>query len=146
MWVFMTVIACMVGLAVVNVTHPGVGFDSSILTAYDASQLTTSDFGASLLDMIPTNIVSSMADQNIMQMIFFTLIFGIAPVFLGDKARVVTQFMTQSANVIYKMLDIVMIYSPIGVFALMANTAAVHGPQLFGSLPNLWARIIPAVC
>lgn len=38
------------------------------------------------------------------------------------------------AQIIYKMLDIVMLYSPIGVFALMANTTAVYGPQLFGAL------------
>ena len=130
----MTVISCLVGIVVVNVVHPGVGFDTSLLSEYDASQLTTPDFGAFLLNMIPTNIISAMANQDIMQMIFFTLIFAVALVFLGEKAAVVTQFMTQTANVIYKMLDIVMIYSPIGVFALMANTTAVYGPQLFGSL------------
>ena len=84
--------------------------------------------------MIPTNIVSSMANQDIMQMVFFTMILAIALVIVGEKAKVVTEFMNQSANVIYKMLDIIMIYSPIGVFALMANTTAVYGAQLFGNL------------
>jgi len=138
-YVVMTVAACLVGIVVVNMIHPGNGFDTSTLTAYDASQLTTPDFGAFLLDMIPTNIVAAMADQDIMQMVFFTLIFAIALVFLGDKAKAVTDFMTQAANVIYKMLDIIMIYSPIGVFALMANTTAVYGPQLFGSLAKFVA-------
>lgn len=130
----MTVISCFVGILVVNIVHPGVGFDTSMLTEYDASQLTTPDFGGFLLGIIPTNIISAMANQDILQMIFFTLVFAIALVLLGDKAAAVTQFMTQTANVIYKMLDIVMLYSPIGVFALMANTTAVYGPQLFGSL------------
>lgn len=138
-YVFMTVVACAIGIVVVNIIHPGVGFDTSVLSQYDASQLTTPNFGAFLLDMIPTNIISSMAEQNIMQMIFFTLIFGISLVFLGEKAKVVTNFMTQSADVIYKMLDIIMIYSPIGVFALMSNTTAVYGPQLFGSLAKFVA-------
>ena len=138
-YVVMTIISCLVGILVVNVIHPGTGFDTSMLTEYDASQLTTPDFGAFLLNMIPTNIVSAMANQDIMQMIFFTLIFAIALVFLGEKAAVVTKFMTEAANVIYKMLDIVMIYSPIGVFALMANTTAVYGPQLFGSLAKFVA-------
>lgn len=111
-YVAMTVIACMIGLVIVNIIHPGVGFDTSVLSAYDASELTTPDFGAFLLDMIPTNIVAAMSDQNIMQMIFFTLIFGISLVFLGKKVQVVTDFMTQTAGVIYKMLDIIMIYSP----------------------------------
>ncbi len=138
-YVAMTVIACMIGLIVVNIIHPGVGFDTSVLSAYDASELTTPDFGAFLLNMIPTNIVAAMSNQDIMQMIFFTLIFGISLVFLGKKAEVVTNFMTQTSGVIYKMLDIIMIYSPLGVFALMANTTAVYGPQLFGSLAKFVA-------
>lgn len=138
-YVVMTVISCFIGILVVNLIHPGAGFDTSMLTEYDASQLTTPNFGAFLLNMIPTNIVASMVNQDIMQMVFFTLIFAIALVFLGERAAAVTQFMTQAANAIYKMLDIVMLYSPIGVFALMANTTAVYGPQLFGSLARFVA-------
>ena len=133
-YVVMTVVSCFIGIAVVSITHPGAGFDTSVLTAYDPSNLTTPSFGGFLLGMIPTNIVSSMANQDIMQMVFFTMILAIALVIVGEKAKVVTEFMNQSANVIYKMLDIIMIYSPIGVFALMANTTAVYGAQLFGNL------------
>lgn len=133
-YVVMTAVSCFIGIAVVSITHPGAGFDTSVLTAYDPSNLTTPSFGGFLLGMIPTNIVSSMANQDIMQMVFFTMILAIALVIVGEKAKVVTEFMNQSANVIYKMLDIIMIYSPIGVFALMANTTAVYGAQLFGNL------------
>lgn len=133
-YVVMTAVSCLIGIAVVSITHPGAGFDTSVLTAYDPSNLTTPSFGGFLLGMIPTNIVSSMANQDIMQMVFFTMILAIALVIVGEKAKVVTEFMNQSANVIYKMLDIIMIYSPIGVFALMANTTAVYGAQLFGNL------------
>ncbi len=130
----MTVLACVIGILVVSVTHPGAGFVLDGVEAYDASKLTTPSFTNFLFDMVPTNIVESMASGNVMQVIFFSFIFGIALVFLGEKAKTVTQFMDQSAQIIYRMLDIIMIYSPIGVFALMANTIAVYGSQLFGVL------------
>ena len=69
-----------------------------------------------------------------MQMIFFTVLVGVALVSLGEKVAGVTKIFDQCASIIYKMLDIVMLYSPIGVLALMANTTAVFGPKLFGVL------------
>lgn len=60
-------------------------------------------------------------------------------VLLGDKVKPFTDFMNAGATLTYKMLDIVMIYSPIGIFALMANVTAVYGPQLFGNLAKFVA-------
>lgn len=105
-YVVMTAVSCFIGIAVVSITHPGAGFDTSVLTAYDPSNLTTPSFGGFLLGMIPTNIVSSMANQDIMQMVFFTMILAIALVIVGEKAKVVTEFMNQSANVIYSVASI----------------------------------------
>ncbi len=138
-YVVMTVCACLIGIGVVHIFNPGVGFDTSGLTAFDASEATTPSFTAFLMDMIPTNIVAAMADQDIMKMVFFTVILGIALVLLGEKAQLVTDFFSQGATMTYKMLDIVMLYSPIGIFALMANVTAVYGPQLFGNLAKFVA-------
>ena len=84
--------------------------------------------------MVPTNIINAMAKQDILQMIFFTVLFAVAIVYIGEKGKKVVEMCESCAQIIYKMLDIVMLYSPIGVFALMANTTAVYGPQLFGAL------------
>lgn len=138
-YVVMTVGACLIGIAVVHVFNPGVGFDTTGLTAFDASEVTTPSFSAFLMDMIPTNIVAAMADQDIMKLVFFTVILGVALVLLGDKVKPFTDFMNAGATLTYKMLDIVMIYSPIGIFALMANVTAVYGPQLFGNLAKFVA-------
>jgi Na+/H+-dicarboxylate symporter len=133
-YVVMTVVACLIGIFVVNIFHPGANFDTSTLSAFDPSKLKTISFSAFLFNMVPTNIVSAMAKQDILQMIFFTVLFAIALVYIGEKGRLVVQVCETCAQVIYKMLDIVMIYSPVGVFALMANTTAVYGKQLFGAL------------
>lgn len=133
-YVVMTVFACFIGILVVKLVHPGVGFVIEGLETFDPSKVTTPSFSSFLFNLVPPNFVQAMAEGDIMQIIFFTLIFGVALVMLGKKADIVVKFMDQSANAIYKMLDIVMIYSPIGVFALMANTVAIYGPQLFGAL------------
>ncbi len=133
-YVVMTVVACLIGIVIVNITHPGANFDTSNMAAYDPKNLKAISFGNFLFNMVPTNIVNAMAKQDIIQMIFFTVLFAVAMVYLGDKAKKVVEICSQAAEVIYKMLDIVMIYSPVGVFALMANTTAVYGKQLFGAL------------
>ena len=133
-YVIMTVLACLIGILVVHIFDPGAGFDTSTLTAFDASKVTTPSFSAFLLDMIPTNIIDAMAKSDIMKMVFFTVILGVSLVLLGDKVKIFTDFMNAGATLTYKMLDIVMIYSPIGIFALMANVTAVYGSQLFSNL------------
>lgn len=133
-YVIMTIVACLVGIGVVNIFHPGANFDTSNMQAYDPKNLKAISFSAFLFNMVPTNIINAMAKQDILQMIFFTVLFAVAIVYVGDKAKKVVEVCEQCAQIIYKMLDIVMLYSPIGVFALMANTTAVYGPQLFGAL------------
>lgn len=133
-YVLMTILACVIGIVLVNITHPGANFDMTNMTAFDASKVKAPNFGNFLFNMVPTNVVQAMVKGDIMQLIFFTFLFGVALVYLGDKAKKVVDICSEAANVIYKILDIIMIYSPIGVFALMANTTAVYGKQLFGVL------------
>lgn len=133
-YVVMTVVACLIGIIVVNIFHPGTNFDTSHMSAYDPKNLKAISFSNFLFNMVPTNIIDAMAKQDILQMIFFTVMFAIALVIVGEPGQKVAKLCGDIAQIIYKMLDIVMIYSPIGVFALMANTTAVYGSQLFGAL------------
>jgi len=133
-YVVMTILACVIGILVAGLIHPGANFDTSNLQAFDPKKATAPSFVGFIFSMVPTNIVEAMAKQNILAMIFFTVLFAVSLVYLGDKAKTVVKVCNEVAQTIYKMLDIVMYYAPIGVFALMANTTAVYGPQLFGSL------------
>ncbi len=133
-YIIMTIVACLLGILVVNIFHPGANFDISGMSAYDPKNLKAISFSAFLFNMVPTNIINAMAKQDIMQMIFFTVLFALSIVYIGEKGKKVVEICESCAQIIYKMLDIVMLYSPIGVFALMANTTAVYGAQLFGAL------------
>ncbi|MFV0498020.1 MAG: dicarboxylate/amino acid:cation symporter [Candidatus Fimivivens sp.] len=128
----MTIMAGALGILSASIIRPGKGFVLQGGGTFDVSKVTTPDFGAFLFNMVPTNIVESMAKGDVIQLIFFTFILGIALVILGEKVAAVTALMAQSAQITYRMLDIVMLYAPIGVFALMANTVAQYGSQLFG--------------
>ena len=89
----MTVIACIVGIVMVNITHPGVGFTLDNMQAFDTSKVKTPSFVNFLFDMVPVNIVDSMAKNQIMQMIFFTVLVGVALVSLGEKVAGLLKFL-----------------------------------------------------
>jgi Na+/H+-dicarboxylate symporters len=107
-YVAMTVLACLIGIVLVNIVHPGANFDLTGMKAFDPSKVKAPNFGDFLFNMVPTNIVDSMVKGDIMQLIFFTVLFGIALVYIGDKAKRVVQVCSEIASVIYKMLDIIM--------------------------------------
>lgn len=133
-YVLMTVLAGGLGILWASILKPGVGFTLSAASTFDASKVTIPNFSGFLLSLFPKNIVKSMADGDVLQLLVFTVILGISMVILGDKAKMLKDFVEQGANVTYKMLELVMLYAPIGIFALMANTVATYGSQLFGAI------------
>ena len=76
-YVIMTVVACIIGIGVVSIFHPGANFDTSNMKAYDPKNLKAISFSAFLFNMVPTNIINAMAKQDILQMIFFTVLFAV---------------------------------------------------------------------
>ncbi|MCQ1529494.1 dicarboxylate/amino acid:cation symporter [Lutispora saccharofermentans] len=129
----MTILACFIGVVVAKVMRPGLGVVLDNAAKF-TSEVTTPSIGDFFLGMIPSNVISSMASGDVMQVIFFTILLGIALVMLGEKGKMITDLMNQGATACYKILDIIMIYSPIGIFALMANAIAVYGVNIFGVL------------
>lgn len=140
-YVVMTILAAILGIIFAYIIRPGKGVTMEGASNFDTSEVTTPDFFSFIFDMVPPNIIESMAEGNVMQLIFFAVLFGISLVLLGEKVSSVTNFMEQGANVFYRILDIVMIYAPIGVFALMANTVAEFGSQLFGVMFKFIATV-----
>ena len=90
-----------------------------------------------LFAIIPDNIVMSMADGatgNVLQIIFFAILFGIACLIAGDRAKPVTQFIESAAEVMLKMTVMIMELAPFGVFFLISWVLATQG---LGVLTNL---------
>ena len=137
-----TAIAIFIGLVVANVLAVGKGVTISTegLTADTSKQMNILD---TLLGIIPTNIFSSMSSANLLQCIFFALLFGFALTLIPeDKGRgTVQKFFSGVAEVMKKITNIVLWFSPIGVFGLMAWVVGTYGLAILGP----YAKAIAAV-
>jgi Na+/H+-dicarboxylate symporter len=134
-----TICAGTIGLLVANIIKPGAGLDlAGIVTdtgEYKATE--TPNFLETLVGLVPTNPFAAMFNGNLMQIIIFAAFVGIAMVTIGEKAAPFQKFFESGAQVMYKVTDMVMKYSPIGVAALMAVTVAEYGSKILGPITGL---------
>ena len=77
-----------------------------------------------LTDIVPTNIFKAMAEDHILQVVVFAIFLGVIINALGDKVRMIREFVQQAAYVVFKMIETIIKFSPYGVFALMAQVVA----------------------
>lgn len=90
-----------------------------------------------VMDIVPQNPFEAFASGNMLQVIFFAMITGISIVLAGDRARPIITLNESLMSVIYKMVHIVMLYAPIGVFGLMAAVTGKYGQDVFEGLFKL---------
>ena len=133
-------IALVIGLVVVNVLKPGVGInadpatlDANAVASYakTAESLSTTEF---LLNIIPNTIVGAFANGDILQVLLFSVLFGIALLQLGEPGRHLVSIIDQFAHGLFRMIHLIMRVAPIGAFGAMAFTIGRFG---IGSLLQL---------
>lgn len=140
-----TAIAITIGLVVANVIAPGekVSEDAKnrLLGAYQeqSAESISKQLDVDILDFIvnivPKNPVSAIANGNMIQIVFFAVIFGITLTFIEKKkADSVIQLFDGINDTMIKMVDFIMLLAPYGVFALMAATIADFGFEILGTL------------
>lgn len=141
-----TTIAIVLGVALANLLHPGYGIDMSLLSKTDISayEQTSSEIQSNLintmLSLIPSNIISSMAKGDMLPVIFFSVIFGLGLATLPDKTKIpLLNICNSVADTMFEVTHIVMRYAPIGVFALISVTVATFG---FSSLLPLTKLVL----
>lgn len=134
-----TAVAIMIGLALAAIFQPGTGIDlgaAQAVTAADSPSLV-----ATLVALIPANPVAAFAQGNVLQIIVFAILFGLAITLAGDTAKPVKVFMDALAEVFYKFTGIIIAFAPYGVFALITWVAGTYGFELLAPL----AKVIGAV-
>ena len=122
---YLATTACAIALAlsVANVIDPGIGLDiSSIEAAKDVGTAEATNFADTLLNIIPTNPFSALANGEMLQIIVFALIVGIILAKLGDRVETVSNFFGQFNDIMMEMTMMVMAVAPIGVFCLIGWT------------------------
>jgi aerobic C4-dicarboxylate transport protein len=133
-------IALIIGLVVVNVVQPGVGMhvdpstlDASKIAAYAQAGEAQTTIGF-LLNVIPATVVGAFANGDILQVLFFSVIFAFALQRMGEFGRPVLEFIDRIAHVMFGIINMIMKVAPIGAFGAMAFTIGQYG---VGSLVQL---------
>jgi len=140
-----TTAALIIGLTVVNVIKPGAGMnvDPASLDATAVNQYVTAGRAQTvtdtLLSIIPSSPVDAFARTDILQVLFFSVLFGIALSALGDKGRPVTDGIDRLAQVLFRIVGMIMHVAPLGAFGAMAFTIGSFGVQTLAQLGALIA-------
>lgn len=137
-----TAIAVTLGLIVGTIMQPGASLTPEMFDAVDATAIKSKAAAADaaggiverLLQIVPTNPFEALATGNILQVIFFSILFGVGILLAGDAGKPVGRFFDGAAEAIMKVTVIVMETAPFGVFALMAVVMADKGLGILQSL------------
>jgi aerobic C4-dicarboxylate transport protein len=126
-----TTIALAIGLLIVNLVRPGAGIDASQLPGGDVSQYAVQGkelhFVDFLTHIVPSSVVGAFAQGDILQVVFFSILFGVALASLGRTGRPVIRMLDRLQQVFFRIVSLVMIVAPIGAFGAMAYTVGNFG-------------------
>ncbi|ALJ31144.1 Proton/sodium-glutamate symport protein [Apilactobacillus kunkeei] len=137
----MTTIAIVLGLVVGNVFHPGDFINVHSLHATDITQYMTTAKTANhtgiwgtLINLIPVNVFNSIASGDMMPIIVFSVFFGLGTAAVGEKGKIIVDFLNAVSQVMFKITGWIMKLSPIGVCALIGVTLAELGVSALAPL------------
>ncbi len=135
-----TGLSVLVGLILVNVVQPGVGVElASEMTDVTAQ---TPSILSIIMDIVPKNIFDAMAGDQVLSVIFFSLLLGVAVISVGEQARSIAGFFEGFNAVMMKITDWIMKLAPVGVFALMTYTIGMLGLEVIKPLAVYMATVI----
>ncbi|MBF7690566.1 glutamate/aspartate:proton symporter GltP [Acinetobacter pollinis] len=150
-----TTVAIILGIFLANTFQPGAGVDMSLLHKVDISQYehTTEQiqsgshgFMQTLLSLIPSNIFNAMATAQMLPIIFFSVLFGTGLAALPNETKQpLLDVMKSVSEAMFRVTHIVMMYAPVGVFALIAVTVASFGFSSLVPLAKLVGLVYAAI-
>ena len=151
-------VSLLIGLFWVNILEPGVGLNLTDVDVASASEVTdkTKVFSAQnfVEHIIPKSIFEALATNEILQIVIFSIFFGLAAASIGDYAKPVVKVLDVVSHIILKMVNYVMKFAPLGVFGAIAGVFAIRDLQellityakFFGSflvgISSLWVVLL----
>lgn len=136
----LTTIALVLGLVVGNLLQPGAGMNAvaSGSTPAEVAHLVSRGqghgFGEFLADIVPDNVIHAFAEGQLIQIVFFSVLFGIALSATGEYGKPVEDILQRTAAAFFRLIDIVMKFAPFGAFGALAFTVGRYGLSALGSL------------
>ena len=140
----MTTFALIIGLVVVNIIKPGSGLnidanslDVSGVKSYIGHSEHFSNIKDFIMNIIPNTFVGAFTSGNILQVLFVSILFSIGLIIYGEAGEPISQGITSLSRVFFKMIHIIMYYSPIAAFAAMGYTIGQYGASTLVGLLGL---------
>ena len=139
-----TTIALVIGLAFANLVKPGL--DLKLPATGETGLAKPKTLVETLLHLFPSNPVDAMAKQDILQIVIFATLLGVAAAHVGaQKAKPFIDFFEAAVAVLFKLTDYVMSLTPLGVFGAMAGAVSHHGITVLGSYAKLVLSLYAAL-
>jgi aerobic C4-dicarboxylate transport protein len=138
-------VALLIGLIVVNVVRPGAGMNVDVATldasriegyAHAAREQSVVDF---LLNVIPTTLFDAFARGEVLQILLVALLFGFALHAVGERGRLIYDFIDRLSHVLFRIIGMIMQLAPLGALGAMAFTIGTYGIGQLGALAWLMA-------
>ena len=124
-----TAVAVVLGLVFANIFNPGEGLNIAT-EGLKAKSATPPKMVDVFLNIIPLNPIDAMGKGNMLQVIFFAMLFGFGLSAVGERGKTVYAFFDGAAETMIKVTNMVMVYAPVGVFGLIAFTVSKHGADV----------------
>ena len=133
------IIGLTLALVFANVFNVGLGMEIGELA--DIDYVPPPDFIEVLVNIVPRNIVDAMAQMTMLQIVFFAIIFGFAMNLAGKASEAVHSVLESTSQVMFKVVQMVLYYAPIGVFGLIAWTVGNYGIAVLQPFAGLIAVV-----
>ncbi len=141
--------AIFTGLILVNLIKPGVGADLGLIAVVEGLDVSRDSFGTTLIKIIPTNIIESMASGDLPGIIFFAIIFGFFATRVAPAYRdPIVNFFNATFEIMMKITMFVIKFTPFGVFGIVAALISDHSGNLlaiFGRMGIYMLTVIGAL-
>ncbi|SKC40562.1 Na+/H+-dicarboxylate symporter [Maledivibacter halophilus] len=133
-YIVTTGIAGIIGIIVARTLKPGTGFVLDQVAKGSVEMKAIPKFSEVILNMVPINPFEALVKGDLMQVIIFSIFLGIGITLAGKKAEKFKNIFDAGSQTMYKVTNIVMEFSPIGVTALIASSVGEYGLKIFGPL------------
>ncbi len=150
-----TIVSLTLGMVLVNFLQPGVGTGIDLASATGSTGIDAkhADMFTTITEMVPKSIFEAMANTTMLQIVIFSVFFGVAMTAVGEKAAPIVKGIDALVEVMLTVTNYVMLVSPLAVFAAMTKAIAVNGLEVlwtFGKfigsfylgLAILWAALL----
>jgi proton glutamate symport protein len=137
-----TTAALVLGLSIAHLVRPGQGLT---LPPSGEQLVKPKTLVETLLHLFPSNVVDAMARQDILQVVIFATLVGIAAAHIGKKSEPFLRFVDSVVAVMFQLTDYVMTLTPLGVFGAMAGSVSHHGLSVLTSYAKLVASLYGAL-